>query len=202
MKEKNDKKQTDIGNLSAQKVDVRKRSSSDSEDVRFSERLKRLIPSGKVREISRKSGISEGSLRAYLRGSSEPGLKALVALAEVLDCRLDWLATGEGPERDIDQVGETRGAYQALPESFDKRMDRLQWATRLVEKETTPMGLDPSDRLHTVLVGLIFEGLLDEKGLKWLTAKLHQTLKEARLKAAGEAVERLSKDFKDDSNVE
>jgi transcriptional regulator with XRE-family HTH domain len=63
----------------------------------FSDRLKKVISTESVNAFAEKSGITEGSLRKYLSGSSLPGLDKLVAISDTVQVNIQWLATGEGP---------------------------------------------------------------------------------------------------------
>jgi len=62
----------------------------------FSERIKAVIGEESVRNFAQRAGISEGGLRRYLSGNSEPGLSALKGIAKAGDVNIEWLATGEG----------------------------------------------------------------------------------------------------------
>lgn len=53
----------------------------------FSENLLRLLEDRKMsqRELAQDSGVSVGSVNAYINGTSLPGIKAILNLAFVLD---------------------------------------------------------------------------------------------------------------------
>ena len=55
-----------------------------------------VIGNESVRSFSRRSGISETAMRAYLSGSSEPGLTALNKIVSTSGSSINWLATGQG----------------------------------------------------------------------------------------------------------
>ncbi len=62
----------------------------------FAARLQAAIADENVSAFARKAAISEGSIRHYLKGLSEPTLGAFVRLGEAAGVDLKWLATGEG----------------------------------------------------------------------------------------------------------
>jgi transcriptional regulator with XRE-family HTH domain len=64
-------------------------------DVPFSDRLRTLMVGRSIRQLAASAGLSQTGVRAYLTGTSEPGLSALVQLANVLGVSVQWLATGE-----------------------------------------------------------------------------------------------------------
>jgi len=66
-----------------------------------------------VRGFSKSSGISESVLRRYLSGDSDPGMKALIAIARVSNVNVLWLATGEGPMRPGDAALD--GEFALVP---------------------------------------------------------------------------------------
>ncbi len=80
----------------------------------FAERLSQSIRSISVRSFSRKCGVSETALRAYIAGKSDPSRRALVAMARTAGVSVDWLATGNGimhpgnckPESDVAQENQ------------------------------------------------------------------------------------------------
>ena len=63
--------------------------------IPFKERLKGIIGDQSIREFSRNSGVSDTTLRDYLRGKSYPTLDRLCAISDGANVDLAWLATGE-----------------------------------------------------------------------------------------------------------
>ena len=62
----------------------------------FEYRLFKAMEGASKRSFAEKCGISEGSLRSYLRGDTTPDLNTLGIIAEVSSYSLAWLASGEG----------------------------------------------------------------------------------------------------------
>lgn len=63
----------------------------------FGERLKLLIGNESQRSFAQKIDVSEGTLRAWINGKSEPNVSALISLANERNVSIDWLVTGKGP---------------------------------------------------------------------------------------------------------
>ncbi len=61
----------------------------------FKDRLKIAMKEESVLGFAKKSGLSEGAIRQYLKGS-EPGLDKVIAIAAAAGVSAAWLATGEG----------------------------------------------------------------------------------------------------------
>ncbi len=61
----------------------------------FHERLQKALGDESVRGFSRRSGVSETALRAYLAGKSEPSRPALIAMADAAGVSVEWLAVGD-----------------------------------------------------------------------------------------------------------
>jgi len=65
----------------------------------FWNRLKAAIGTQSNRAVAEKCGVSEGTIRRYLRSKTYPPLDTIQAIADATDCNLAWLAAGEGPMR-------------------------------------------------------------------------------------------------------
>lgn len=63
----------------------------------FWDRLQTAAGSLSNRALAAKCGISEGTIRRYLRRETYPSLDTLRSIADATGCNLSWLATGEGP---------------------------------------------------------------------------------------------------------
>jgi len=71
----------------------------DEKIGRFGERLEIAIQGSSVRGFAAKTGLSEGTLRVYLRGKTFPTLDRLDQISRAAGVSVEWLATGEGPMR-------------------------------------------------------------------------------------------------------
>ena len=62
----------------------------------FSDRLTQAIGGRSVRSFAAACNLSDGVVRQYLSGKSEPGLTALLNIARTASISVEWLATGKG----------------------------------------------------------------------------------------------------------
>jgi len=103
----------------------------------FATRVRAVIKmSGSVSEIARRCGFSEGVVRSWRDGNTDPSRGRCVTMAKTLGLSLVWLAAGEGPML-LDGSGEDALARTESTESARGRDGR--------EVSATPAGtLDPS----------------------------------------------------------
>lgn len=59
-------------------------------------------------DIKNACGISSGSLSEIENGNRTPSVVIFHALAQVLECSMDWLATGESPDAKSDKFSVSR----------------------------------------------------------------------------------------------
>ena len=78
----------------------RRKSVGTPEDrTRFVGRLRETIAGfGSANGLATAAGVSEGALRKWMQGTSEPTRDRLVAIASAADVNVAWLATGNGPK--------------------------------------------------------------------------------------------------------
>ncbi|MCW8334343.1 XRE family transcriptional regulator [Vibrio paucivorans] len=72
--------------------------------IRFKERLADVIGDEAVLSFAKKSGMSEGVMRSYIRGDTFPSLDRLEAIANAAKVDLNWLATGKDLSTQIVEV--------------------------------------------------------------------------------------------------
>jgi transcriptional regulator with XRE-family HTH domain len=66
----------------------------------FAARLRQVLKAhGSASGLAKAIARSEGAVRKWLRGESEPNVTDLRTLSEVTQTRIEWLATGEGPRQ-------------------------------------------------------------------------------------------------------
>lgn len=108
--------------------------------------------------LSKRAGLAGSSLlRKYLAGSI-PGTAPLVGLAEALDVRLEWLATGKGPMRETDDQAQRAGPQDII------NMGLMETAIFEAEQGLKAMGhtLPPKKKAQLILA--IYE-ILSEQGV-------------------------------------
>ncbi|EEQ1701477.1 helix-turn-helix transcriptional regulator [Escherichia coli] len=81
--------------------------------VRFGERLEKAMGGLNKSEIARRSGLSEASVRKYLRGDSYPTIDSAARVADACGVSLMWLLTGEQPQ------GDGSNNYENIGPKFD-----------------------------------------------------------------------------------
>ncbi len=66
----------------------------------FAARLRQVLKMhGSASGLAKAIARSEGAVRKWLRGESEPNVTDLRALCQVTQTRIEWLAAGEGPRQ-------------------------------------------------------------------------------------------------------
>jgi hypothetical protein len=90
----------------------------------FASRVRAVIKmSGSVSEIARRCGFSEGVVRSWRDGNTDPSRGRCVTMAKTLGLSLVWLAAGEGPMM-LDGSGEDALARTETAESVRGRESR------------------------------------------------------------------------------
>lgn len=94
------------------------------------QRLSRVFSKiGGLKKASRVAGVTAETLANWRDGNTEPKLFVLQALLEHHGWSIDWLATGEGPERRQELSGASGyGFDQTLMENI------IQWHAKDIEK--------------------------------------------------------------------
>lgn len=68
-----------------------------------------------MRSFAGECGMSDTVIRQYLSGKSEPTRPAIIAIARISGCSINWLLTGEGGMRPGDTYAVTCAEYKATP---------------------------------------------------------------------------------------
>jgi len=146
----------------------------------FAERLDQSIHDTSVRSFSRKCGVSETALRAYLAGKSDPSRRALVAMAKTAGVSVSWLATGNGimhpgdcgPESNVTQENQLlrEEQRQAQQEKFKKGL-QLVFDMSKSDPDCNPEGV-----WSALLIELLAMHGLQESGYQ----RIQETLKKLK----------------------
>jgi hypothetical protein len=97
----------------------------------FAARLRQVIDSyGNTSSVAREIQRSEGAVRKWLRGLSEPNVSDLRSICEVTHTSVEWLVMGRGQRAEHfgdpeSGVGESRGGLVELPPVSYKLMDEV-----------------------------------------------------------------------------
>ena len=108
----------------------------------FPARLRQVLDSyGSTSSLARAIDRSEGALRKWLRGQSEPNVTDLRAICEVSHTSVEWLVMGRGERRSASDpgigIGETQGplgTHAELPPLSYRLMDDV---VRSIRREST-----------------------------------------------------------------
>jgi len=146
----------------------------------FADRIKILINKvGSVTEIARKCGFSEGVVRSWRDGNTDPSRARCVTLARTLGVSLVWLVAGEGAMQ-VDPAHTLSTDDQTSAESVQPGRQRSKLQTAAVALQTGGMAVD-AQRLDTALKLLQSELELGQSQLSLaenadLLAELYDTL--------------------------
>ena len=100
--------------MNMQKISINESSST------FADRIKVLIQRvGSVTEIARMCGFSEGVVRSWRDGNTDPSRARCVTLAKTLGISLVWLVAGEGTIQTTDAMSS--GEDQTNAETLANR---------------------------------------------------------------------------------
>lgn len=92
-------------------------------DRTFPDRLRECIVDEPVASFARRCRLSEGLIRAYLKGEKQPGMERLVAIAEVAGVTLDWLATGRGQKHR--REAQPRATIEDSASPYARRWEKI-----------------------------------------------------------------------------
>jgi hypothetical protein len=122
--------------------------STPDSSTTFSDRIKMLIQRvGSVTEIARMCGFSEGVVRSWRDGNTDPSRARCVTLARTLGISLVWLVAGEGSMQ-IDSSSLSHDDSSSSDTSLPRRRAALRGANGA--DLTRSMAMDPQ-RLNTAL---------------------------------------------------
>jgi hypothetical protein len=116
----------------------------------FADRIKMLIHKvGSVTEIARSCGFSEGVVRSWRDGNTDPSRARCVTLARTLGISLVWLVAGEGSmQADSANIVQISDQVSSEPAQSDRQRSKLH--TAATSLQTSGMAMD-SARLDTAL---------------------------------------------------
>ena len=84
----------------------------------FATRLRQVIKAhGSASGLAKAIARSEGAVRKWLRGESEPNVTDLRTLCGVTQTRIEWLVTGEGP-RQMQPVPDPGANVREIPPPY------------------------------------------------------------------------------------
>lgn len=82
----------------------------------FAARLRQVLKAhGSASSLAKAIARSEGAVRKWLRGESEPNVTDLRTLCEVTQTRIEWLVTGEGLRQAQPEADSGAAVREPLP---------------------------------------------------------------------------------------
>jgi transcriptional regulator with XRE-family HTH domain len=129
----------------------------------FAARLREVMSSyGSAGTLARSIERSEGAVRKWLRGESEPNVTDLRSLCEATRTSIDWLVTGNGPREAGPVVQELPATYEATPAAardLDQALLERVLAAMEAELERAGIALPPAKR--SVMAVMLYEQSLE-----------------------------------------
>lgn len=128
----------------------------------FPARLRQIVAAhGSTSTLARSLGRSDGALRKWLRGESEPNVSDLRALCELTGTSIEWLVTGRGSRFSPLAVRETRPEPAASRAPFDYRLHDEVMAT--IDEEAQALGFEIPRLKRSSMTGLLYERFLETR---------------------------------------
>jgi transcriptional regulator with XRE-family HTH domain len=129
----------------------------------FAARLRQVLKAhGSASGLAKAIARSEGAVRKWLRGESEPNVTDLRTLCEVTQTRIEWLVTGEGPaQRQPESEGgstvrETQVPYRDSPHrALD--LPLLEAVLAAADEQLRAAGLELSPAKRSALIAAAYD---------------------------------------------
>ena len=116
----------------------------------FADRIKMLIHKvGSVTEIARMCGFSEGVVRSWRDGHTDPSRARCVTLARTLGISLVWLVAGEGAMQ-ADTLSAASPDEQTRAETLQSQRHHSRLHSAADTLQASGLAMDP-DRLNSAL---------------------------------------------------
>jgi transcriptional regulator with XRE-family HTH domain len=122
----------------------------------FAVRLRQVINAyGSANSIAKAIERSEGAVRKWLRGESEPNVTDLRTLCERTQTSIEWLATGRGRREAVHTLETPPPSYENKPSDPPLNYALLEAIMEAIDVEVRKDGLDlPSSKRSMLVVAL------------------------------------------------
>jgi transcriptional regulator with XRE-family HTH domain len=127
----------------------------------FAARLRQVLRAhGSASALAKSIGRSEGALRKWLRGQSEPNVTDLRALGAVTQTRIEWLVSGQGPR-------EALGSADPEPADRTRALDLplLEAVMTAVDEQLRLADLDLPAAKRSALLAAAYDLARDRQGV-------------------------------------
>jgi transcriptional regulator with XRE-family HTH domain len=143
----------------------------------FAARLRQVLRAhGSASALAKAVGRSEGALRKWLRGQSEPNVTDLRALGAVTQTRIEWLVSGQGPREapgaadpePADRTGASRDGSTAPRQQGSGALDLLllEAVMTAVDEQLRLADLDLSAAKRSALLAAAYDLARDREGVE------------------------------------
>ena len=143
----------------------------------FAARLRQVLRAhGSASALAKAIGRSEGALRKWLRGQSEPNVTDLRALAALTQTRIEWLVSGQGPREALgsadaepaDRTGASRDGSPAPrhPGSGALDLPLLEAVMTAVDEQLRLADLDLPAAKRSALLAAAYDLARDRQGVE------------------------------------
>lgn len=129
----------------------------------FAARLRLVLKGhGSASGLAKAIERSEGAVRKWLRGESEPNVTDLRAICHVTHTRIHWLVTGEGPRQTLPEadvgstVRETAPSYRHSPHAV-LDLPLLEAVIAATAEQLRATGLDLSPAKRSALIAAAYD---------------------------------------------
>ena len=129
----------------------------------FAGRLRQVLKGhGSASSLAKAIARSEGAVRKWLRGESEPNVTDLRTLCDVTQTRIEWLVTGEGP-RHMQAESETGSTVRESPPPYRHSphgkldLPLLEAVMAAADEQLRAAGLDISPAKRSALIAAAYD---------------------------------------------
>ena len=129
----------------------------------FAARLRQILKThGSASGLAKAIARSEGAVRKWLRGESEPNVTDLRTLCQVTQTRIQWLVSGEGPreaeaESNPDALVRESAPPYRHPSHGTLDLPLLEAVMTAVDEQLRAAGLDLSPAKRSALIAAAYD---------------------------------------------
>jgi transcriptional regulator with XRE-family HTH domain len=129
----------------------------------FALRLRQVLDAyGNTSSIARAIDRSEGAVRKWLRGESEPNVSDLRALCQATGTNVEWLVMGRGNRLGPSEIRDPPAVYATpMPPPLDYRL--LDAIMAMIEDEARTAGLEIISPKRTSILAVLYNLFRDSK---------------------------------------
>jgi transcriptional regulator with XRE-family HTH domain len=124
----------------------------------FAVRLRQVIDAyGSANSIAKAIERSEGAVRKWLRGESEPNVTDLRTLCEQTNTSIEWLVTGRGRREAVHALETPPPNYENKPNSPPLNYALLEAIMDAIDAEVSRDALDLPSQKRSMLVVTLYD---------------------------------------------